>query len=99
MAVGLGKELDAPGLGHSLEALDDLRRIDLELVEHCATDREGDAELALELLEKVEKYVIGGQVACVRQLVDVALVGVVVIIVVVVSDIEESVSTELDRLV
>ena len=94
MVIGLAEELHAAGLGQCAEAVDDLRSVAVELLERRTSDGEGDLELALLLLDSIEKDLVHGEVALLGDPLQDGPVGVVVIVVRVLSDIEETIEAQ-----
>ena len=95
----LGEELDLLGGGQGLEAVDYLRRVCSELCQKGSRNGESHREFALVLLYGIEQNLVGRQIARVRKPVDGALVGVVVVVVVVIANVEEAIATQTNWLV
>ncbi len=98
MGIGLREEFHASGVGKFLHRLDEFRHILLKLLQSRSTDRESHLEAVAILLNHVEQHLVGGQVRPVRDARDNVIVGKVVVIVVVVTDIKETVILEPERL-
>jgi len=62
------EEFDAAGLGQLAEAVQDLRRVPIKLLQRHARDRIGDPKPPLMLADCLEHHAIGRQVALVSHL-------------------------------
>ena len=94
MVVGLAEELHATGLGELAEALDDLGRVAVELLQGRTGDGEGQLELALALGDRLEQEFVHRQIALLRDALEDHAVGKIVIIVRVFTDIEKPVQAQ-----
>jgi hypothetical protein len=66
MIIGFGEEFDAPCVGKSLEGVEDLWIILLELLDDDAGERIRTAEMAVVLFDQVEHDLIGRKITFVR---------------------------------
>ena len=98
MAIRLGQELYATGLVHLLELFEYLRCVHLELLDTCARERESN----LEELAMLEDHVVQGvecrHVAALGDIGDATLVLVVVVVIMIGTDIEETITLQMNNL-
>ena len=94
VVVGLAEELHLAGGRKLTEAVQHLGGVAVELLERRAGDRKSHLELALALGDGLEKQFIHRQIALLRHSLEDGAVGVVVVVVGVLSYIEEPVLTE-----
>ena len=99
MGIGLGEEFYAAGVVELLQEFDDLRGVVFELLDGTAGERDGALEVAAILLGHVDEGIEGGDVRAFGRLADGAGVLVVVVVVVVGTDVEETIALEMDVLV
>ena len=99
MVVRLGKQFHASG-GHQFpEALDDFRRVGLELIERRSGNGETDLEPAVVFADQLEQKRVHGQVAFTGHLQHDAAVRVLVLVKGVHADVEKGVVPQPVRLV
>ena len=98
MRVRLGEELYTTRLVEFLQLLDDLWSVELQLHNACTRQREGNLEILAMFLNHVADSCQGGHVRTVGDIGDAALVLVVVIVVMIGTDIEETIALQMDNL-
>ena len=91
MVIGFGKQLHAARFHQFPEALDDLGRVALELVERGAGNGEAHLEAALVATDQLEQKSIHGQVALAGHLEEDAAVGVLILVKGIPPDVEKGV--------
>ena len=98
MRVRLCEELYTTGLVEFLQFLNDLRSMELQLLNACTRQREGNLEILAMFLDHVTNSCQGRHVGTVGDIGDAALVLVVVIVVMIGTDIEETIALQMDNL-
>ena len=92
MGVRLGQELYAAQAGQFAEAVDHLRGIDLHLLEGSTGDGEGNLEFPAALADHFHDGTVSRQVALFGDAVKDLFVLEIVVVVMVVTDVEEAVA-------
>lgn len=98
MRVRLGEKLHATRLVELLQLLEHLRRMHLKLLNAYARQRERHLEEIAVLLDHLADGVEGGHVRALHGVVNATLVLVVVVIIMVGTDIKETVTFQMDDL-
>ena len=98
MTVGLCKELHATGLRHLLQLCDHLGCMVLQLLDARTRQREGHLEEVAILLNHVVQDVQRRHIAAVGDVGDATLVLVVIVVIMVGTDIEETVTLQMNNL-
>ena len=99
MAVGLAEEFDTAGGIEFLQEVDDLGRMEFQLLETYAGERNGNLEELSVLACHRDEGVEGRHITALCDVGDGALVLIVVVVVVVATNVEETISFEMDNLV
>ena len=98
VTVGLGQELHAARLVHFLQLLQHLRSVHLQLLDAHAREREGHLEVLAVLLNHLVERVQGRHVGTFCNIADRALVLVVVVVIVIGTDVEETIALQMNNL-
>ena len=98
VAVGLGEELHATSLVQLLQLLDNLRGVHLQLLNTCTGEREGHLEVVAVLLDHLLQRVQGWHITTLCDIGDATLVLVVVIVIMIGTDIKETISFQMNNL-
>ena len=98
MAIGLCKELHTACLVHLLQFLNDLRGVHLQLLDARTRQGEGHLEILAVLLDHVVERVECGHITALGNIGDATLVLVVIIIIMIGTDVEETVALQMDNL-
>ena len=99
MAIGLGQEFNLTGFCQFPEAVNDFRRIEPELFNCNAGKRECNFKFTPVLANQIQQQLVGRQVRFISYFPQNTLIGVIVIIVVIITDVEKTVCPEPEWLV
>ena len=98
MRVRLGQEFYTTGLVQFLQLGNDLRSVELQLLNTRTREREGYLEVVAMLLNHVADSRQCGHVAAVGNVGDATLVLVVIVVIMIGTDIKETVALQMDNL-
>ena len=98
MGIGFGKELAATGVVQLVQQFDDGRRVNLKLFQSHAGDGQSHLEGTSGILHHSNQRVQRRDVGAFGNLIDAVFVGIIIVIIVVVADVEETVTFQMDDL-
>ncbi len=99
MCISLCQKLHLTRFRQSLKAFKYLGRIKLELLHGHTGDGESDLELLLVLMDQLQHQFIGRQVTLLCHFPENGFIGVIIVIVMIISNIKKTVPSEPERLV
>ena len=99
MGIGLAQELHAAGGGEFFHRVDELGHILLKLLQRATANGKRHLEFLAVRLNHVEKHLVGGQVTATSNARDDVIIGKVIIVIMVVTNVEEAVGLQAERLV
>ena len=95
MRIWFGKKFHAAGLVHGLQLFDNLRGVHLQLLNAHSRQRERHLEVAIALPDHFLERVESRHVRSLHDVINASLVLVIVVIIMVRADIEESIPLEM----
>ena len=98
MAIGLSQELHTARLVHLLQFLQHLRRMHLQLFDTCTRERERYFEVLAVLLDHIVEGIQGRHIAALGNVSDATLILVVIVVIMIGTDIEETVTLQMNNL-